>query len=72
MEEEGAKENTEELHSFPAWSFLADTMPSLVLQLCRNVKGIESSIHPFTREDGALTLLPGALAHRTGCVWMLR
>lgn len=69
--EEGAKENTRELHPFTVWSFLADTGPSLVLQLCRSVKAIESSIHPFSRENRALTLFPAALAHRAGCVWIL-
>lgn len=64
LEEEGAKENTGELHSFPALSFLADTRASLVLQLCRNVRSVESSIHHFTKGDGALT-------HRAGSVWAL-
>lgn len=74
MEEEGAKENTGELHSLPALSFLTDTRPSLVLQLCRNVRSVESSIHHFTREDRALTLSPGAqswLCMGTVCVCAL-
>lgn len=68
LEEEGAKESMRELHSFPASSFLADTGPSVVLQLCRNVRSVESSIHHSSKGDRALTLFPGALARRAGCV----
>lgn len=50
------------------WIPLQTQNPVCFLQLCSNVKTVESSIHHFTKGERDLTLFAHALAHRAGCI----